>query len=523
MPEASAEVYLVTAEEMRECDARTIRAGTPGLTLMGRAGHGIVADLRRRFRPLATRQIWIVCGRGNNGGDGLVVARRLHGLGLNPRVLLTDEAGAYAGDAAVQLDRVRRRRIVLERWDRHHFRQISRLEEDDILVDAILGTGFRGPLRGEKAEIIEAMNASRASIVAVDIPSGLSADTGEVAGTAILADRTVTMAYPKRAFLFWPARGHVGDWTVVDIGIPGEVAEAVAPVARLVTEEMLARSIPRFPRTAHKGTRGKLLIAGGSPGLTGAVCMAAAGALRTGAGLVRAVVPACLNPILEAKLTEAMTFPAPETGAGTLARETARLLLGLQHDWDALVLGPGLGRHPETDRLAVEVVERWRGPLLVDADGLNALAAAGIPRIGGRRPAPVFTPHPGEMARLSGEPVARIAADPVRAAHDFATRHRVVLLLKGSPTVVAGPDGTVRVSGAGSPALATGGTGDVLSGIIGTLLAQGIDPPEAAAYGACLHGLSAEGQASGLAERDLAAGEVADGLTAVWERLGRLA
>ncbi|MBD3162220.1 MAG: NAD(P)H-hydrate dehydratase, partial [Candidatus Eisenbacteria bacterium] len=254
---------------------------------------------------------------------------------------------------------------------------------------------------------------------------------------------------------------------------------------------------------------------------TGAVCMAATGALRAGAGLVRAVVPASLNGILEAKLTEAMTIPAAETESGTLASGATDAILGIRDDWDALVLGPGFGRHPASDRLAADLVARWTGPLLVDADALNALAAVGIPRIAKRRPAPVFTPHPGEMARLTGDPIDRILEDPVHAARELAIRRRVVLLLKGTPTVIAAPDGTVRVSGAGNPALATGGTGDVLSGIIGTLLAQGVDPAEAAACGAWLHGRSAEMQAEGLAERDLTPVEVADGLTAVWGRLDR--
>ncbi|MBD3162240.1 MAG: NAD(P)H-hydrate epimerase, partial [Candidatus Eisenbacteria bacterium] len=266
--------YLVTAQEMRACDERTIRSGVPSLLLMERAGQGIVSVLQRCFRPLAARRIWIVCGRGNNGGDGLVVARRLHDLGYNPRVLLTNEPDEFGGDAGVQIAWAHRRGIVLERWDPDHFVQLDRLEEEDLLVDAILGTGFQGTIRGEKAEIVEAMNGSRASIVAVDVPSGVAADTGAVDGPAILADRTVTMAYPKRSFLFWPARGYVGEWTAVDIGIPEEVAAAVRPAARLVTARAVSRAIPGFPRTAHKGTRGKVLIAGGSPGLTGAVCMA---------------------------------------------------------------------------------------------------------------------------------------------------------------------------------------------------------------------------------------------------------
>lgn len=506
-------MYLLTAAEMRECDRRTIEErGIPGTVLMERAGVGIAWELRRRFPDLARRRIWIVCGKGNNGGDGLVLARHLHDLGLNPRVLLTDPPAEIAGDAASQIDPLRGRGLPLETIAARERSAIERLDAGDLLVDAILGTGFKGSVTESKADLIASINRSPATVVAVDIPSGLSADTGAVAGPAVRARLTVTMAFPKRSFLFWPARDHVGEWVVVDIGVPEDVAEAVRPITRLLTREDTLDRIPALPPTAHKGIRGKLLIAGGSPGLTGALCLAARGAARSGVGLVRVVIPRSLNPIVEAKLTEPMSLPAPETDAGTLGAKTRDLVLSLREGWNALVLGPGMGRHAETDRLARDLVELWQGPILVDADALNALAAEGVPAISPIRPAPVLTPHYGEMARLSGIPLPEVAAAPMEAARRFAQRHGVVVVLKGAPTIVSDPTGRVLINPTGNPCLATGGSGDVLSGIIGTFLAQGVDPWWAAGWGVYLHGLAADGLAAHAAERSIASGEVADSI-----------
>lgn len=258
---------------------------------------------------------------------------------------------------------------------------------------------------------------------------------------------------------------------------------------------------------------------GGSPGLTGAPCLAAWGAARTGAGLIRVGIPRSLNPILEAKLTEPMTFPLPETDAGTLGARAREFLLSLREGWDALVLGPGLGRHPETDRLVRDLYEGWKGPILVDADGLNALASEALPLADPMRPTPVLTPHPGEMGRLAGLPLRQVIAEPIETARQFAQRHGVVVLLKGAPTVVAEPTGGVLVNPTGNPGLATGGAGDVLSGIIGALLSQGLDPWYAAGCGAYLHGASADILARESGERSFTPGQVAEGLASALSML----
>jgi ADP-dependent NAD(P)H-hydrate dehydratase / NAD(P)H-hydrate epimerase len=513
-------MHLLTSSEMRECDRRTIEdLGVPGPVLMERAGRGIEREIRARYPHLNRRRIWIVCGRGNNGGDGLVLARLLHDAGLNPRVFLTDPAEEISGDAAVQVAPARRRGIPLEPITPAILSGFERLGCEDLLIDAILGTGFKGTLAGRKAEIVEAINRSPARVIAVDIPSGLSADSGETTGPAVRAQLTVTMGFPKVCFLFWPARACVGEWKVADIGIPEEIVASVRPVRTLLTTELVRRRIRPFEPTAHKGDRGKLLIVGGSPGLTGAPCLAAWGAGHAGAGLVRVGTPRSLNPILETKLTEAMTFPLAETDAGTVAARARDFILSLREGWDALVLGPGLGRHPETDRLVRELFEGWNGPLLIDADGLNALAVEELPLADPLRQVPVLTPHPGEMARLAGIPLWQVTADPIEAARRLAQRIGVVVLLKGAPTVISDPTGNVLVNPTGNPALATGGSGDVLSGIIGALLAQGLDPWWAAGCGAFLHGASADELTRRRSERSVSPRLVAEGLGTAWETI----
>jgi NAD(P)H-hydrate epimerase len=299
------------------------------------------------------------------------------------------------------------------------------------------------------------MNASAASKVAIDIPSGLSADRGSIGegaagGEAVRAQWTVTFAHPKAGFPFLPARALVGEVDVVDIGIPAEIRREVGMHARIPEPHELAAWLPRRGPGSHKGEWGKLLVVGGSPGLTGALALASRAALRMGAGLVRIGLPRSLNPILEEKVTEAMTIPLPEGEEGQLLSSGAERILSGFGDWNALVLGPGLGRSPEGDRLVMRLLGGWKGPILVDADGLNALAAWGpdswVPRArevrsGGEPGGAVFTPHLGEMSRLTGRPVSALAADPIGAAREWAERWGVTLVLKGAPSVISAPSG----------------------------------------------------------------------------------
>ncbi len=513
---------FVTRDQMRAMDRRTIDGGiVPGPVLMERAGRGIYLSIVRRLQDRVPGRVVVVSGKGNNGGDGFVVARLLRERGWWPRVLLTVRESDLAGDALGAAGRARSVGLLLEAAGPRELGLLSNLGPADLIVDALLGTGLSGPAAGPTLEWIRAINASPAQKVAVDIPSGLSADRGMLAGEAVRADWTVTMALPKIGILFFPARDFVGDVDVVDIGIPPEVQAEIGAAARLTDAEEARLRLPRPGSGSHKGDWGKLLIVGGSPGLTGAPTLAGQAALRTGAGLVRVGIPQSLNPILETKLTEAMTIPLPDGEEGQLLASGADRILGGFGDWDALVLGPGLGRSPEAERLVMRLLGGWKGPLLIDADGLNALAAWGpdswVPparerRAGGRRGGCVLTPHPGEMSRLTGRTIAALIEDPVATAREWAPRWGVTLVLKGAPSVIVSADGEVRINPTGNSGLATGGSGDVLSGIIGALLGQGLSGFDAAVLGCYLHGLAADLAVLDSAKRSLLPGDLPEAL-----------
>lgn len=516
---------LVDAARMREMDRRAIEeVGVPGLALMEAAGAGLVRAIVRRYPHLARRRIVVVCGKGNNGGDGLVVARRLRERGLWPRVLLTSGLAALSPEARVNAERARRVGLGLEPGDPAH--SLERLGPDDLLIDALLGTGLAGAARDDSAAWIEAINRSAATVYAVDIPSGLSADHGALLGPAVAAQATGCLAHAKVGAAFPPASRFWGEVEVIEIGIPDSVTAGVGPLAVLADSGAMQGLLPRPEGTTHKGDWGKLVLVGGSPGTIGAVVLAASAALRAGVGLLRVALPGSQSGALSAHLTEAMTIPLPEGEDGQpLSRGAERILSGFG-DWDALAVGPGLGRTPEAERLVLKLLGKWRGPMVIDADGLNALAAWGpdswVPRArevraGGETGGLVLTPHLGEMSRLSGLPMAQLREDPIGQARAWAGRWGVTLLLKGAPTVIAAPDGQVTVNSTGNSGLSTGGSGDVLTGLIGALLAQGLRGPAAATLGAYLHGLAADlavdpGAARIAAQRSLLPRDVVEAL-----------
>lgn len=498
---------LVTALQMRECDRRTIAGEglpgpTPGRVLMERAGWGIFAALRQHFAHLGQRRILILGGPGNNGGDGLVVARHLRALGLSPQVILLAEPAALSPDAREQVDAYRREGGVLQvAADEAALggalaRALRTLgSHAPLLVDALLGTGARGAPRGVIAAGVSVLNSLRdelgAEILAVDLPTGVDADTGEVPGEAVEADVTVTLGFLKTGFLFQPARAHLGRIRVVDIGIPWTVQEDVGLPRNLMTAEEAQLLVPHRAPDAHKGLVGRILIVGGSPGLGGAPAMAGWAALRIGAGLVTVALPTSLNPALEAKLTEVMTLPCPETASGGLALAAEGTILQRALRADVLALGPGLGRDPESLRLVRHLVGRFPGPVVIDADGLWALTGESWARHA-EGPAPILTPHPGEMARLTGVDASAWVTRRVEVAEAYARERGCILVLKGAPTIVADPVGEIWVNPTGNAGLATGGSGDVLTGVIAGLLGQGLRPLDAARMAVFLHGYAAD-------------------------------
>jgi ADP-dependent NAD(P)H-hydrate dehydratase / NAD(P)H-hydrate epimerase len=486
---------LPDAEQQRATDAWAIGdRGIASLELMERAGVGLAEAVRER---VPEGRVVVVAGKGNNGGDGLVVARLLRDWGREVDVLMLAPGAELSGDARVNFDRLPEPRA-------------RPLEPGAVagaaaIVDAILGTGFSGEPREPARSAITAINdaAGDAVVFACDVPSGVDASTGEVADDAVRADATVTFHAAKPGLWISPGKAHAGEVTVIDIGIPE--GAPVTPAVGLIEPSVL----DGVPHRAHDSTKfaaGAVLVCGGSTGLTGAPCMAAEAAMRAGAGYVTALVPASLNLVFEQRLLEVMSVALPDR-EGALRPSAADAVLERAGRAGALVLGPGLGRAPGTVKLARRLAARVPIPLLLDADGLNAHAGR-LEALADREAATVLTPHGGELARLLESDGAEVAAHRLRCVRAAASRSGAVVLLKGDDTIVATPDGRAAVSRGGAPALATAGTGDVLSGVIGAYLSKGMDPWHAACAGAFVHARAGRLAASTIGTEGVIAGDV---------------
>jgi NAD(P)H-hydrate epimerase len=503
---------IVTAEQMAALDRRTIEElGVAGVVLMEVAGRAVVEAMESRFCGVGGRSVLVLCGKGNNGGDGFVVARHLLSRGADVVSCLLGRVADLRVDALINARILERLGGVIEELpgEGDLARLDERLARAEVIVDALFGTGLRRPAGGRLAGAIERMNRAGKPVVAVDIPSGLFADSGVIPGPAIRAELTVTFGLPKLVHYTYPAAACCGEVVVADIGIPARFVEEAGIGTELLTAGCLARL--RAPRAAdaHKGRFGHLLIVAGSPGKTGAAALAGEAAVRLGAGLVTVAVPRSLNAVLEVKLTEAMSLPLPETARGGLAEEAYEAIVEFLQRASALALGPGLGGDPETVALVRRLVAERTRPTVVDADGLNALAGDLGPLRGPADAPPlVLTPHPGEMSRLTGKPTATIQADRLACARELATAHGVHVVLKGAGTIVAEPDGRVFLNPTGNASLASGGTGDVLTGMIGALLAQGFPPGEAACAAVYLHGAAADVLVRERPEWHVAAGDL---------------
>jgi NAD(P)H-hydrate epimerase len=508
---------LVGAASMRARDRHTIEALHVGDELLMESAGRAVAEVALAERARAgAGDVLVVCGGGNNGGDGLVAARHLAALGVPVRVALVADPRRLAGAAAANLERARLAGLAVATAP-------PRPAGAAVVVDALLGTGLARLVEGAPAAAIRRMRAARprARVVAVDLPSGLDADTGQVHGTAVEADVTVTIGLPKLGLALEPGRSLAGRVLVARIGIADEAPDAPAE-AGLWTAAAAAARLPARPRAGHKGSFGHVLVVAGGRGKTGAAALAAEGAARAGAGLVTIACPAGLNEILEVKCTEAMTAPMPDTAAGSFAGAALEPLLALADERDVVVLGPDLAA-------------RVARPLVLDADGLFAFTAgAGGPgralaALAARRAATILTPHPGEAARLLGTSAAEVNGDRPAAARRIARASGAVVLLKGAATVVASPGGRTTVNPTGGPVLGSGGTGDVLAGLVGGLLAPygvraGEDGAhEAAALGAWIHGFAADRLAARRGSAGVLAGELARELPEAMEALRRTA
>jgi NAD(P)H-hydrate epimerase len=492
-------MFLVTASQMQDIDRQTIESfGIPGLVLMENAGRGAVDFLLKRFKDIKTKKIAVVAGRGNNGGDGFVIARYLMEKGMIVNTFLLSSKKKVAGDAKVNMELAQklcdrsRTCSIFEIPDADTFKkQKSRILHHDLFIDAILGTGLNSDVRGVFKDAIELINSARQPVFSIDIPSGLHSDTGQPLGIAVKANATATFAFAKTGQLLYPGHSYTGDLNVIDIGIPNFIVQEKNIKLSLIEKKDIAACFKPRDTQSHKGSFGHLLVIAGSTGKTGAASLCANAAMRCGTGLVTLGVAKSLNERIEPQVIEPMTHPLPEKEKGVLSDhcfdEIQTLLKGKQ----ALALGPGIGIRRNTKKLVHKLIEKSAVPIIIDADAINCIAEK--PEVLLRKNVPaILTPHPGEMARLCDMTTLDIQADRIGIASQFSKKFNTIVVLKGAQTVVSFPDGRSSICPTGNPGMASGGMGDVLTGMIAGFCAQGFSPEKASLAGVYIHGLSAD-------------------------------
>jgi hydroxyethylthiazole kinase-like uncharacterized protein yjeF len=501
---------ILTSAEMKDIDRKAIEElGIPGVVLMENAGLRIVRALKARFPDVSGETVVVVAGKGNNGGDGFVVARHLFNSGARPEVILLASKDEVRGDAAINLAVALKMGIpVAEVRSAAEWKKVRvAVFHASVVVDAIFGTGLVKPLDGLYAAAVGDINRSAAFKLAVDIPSGLSSDTFEVIGPCVKADLTVTLAAPKVAHIFPPAADSVGELVVAPIGIPSVLFEDPGLRLELVEEATVRPFFLKRKKDTHKGSYGHVLVVAGSLGKSGAAALAGRAALRTGAGLVTVATAAGVLPSVARTMAELMTEPLPETPERTIAASALPRAVELLRGKNAVLVGPGLTTHPSTAEFVSGFLPKIKVPVVIDADGLNIVAARlDVLR---RLAAPaVLTPHPGEFARLVGRTSEEVLRHRLELVPEFAAKHGLTVVLKGYRTLIAAPDGRVFVNPTGNPGMATGGTGDVLGGMIASELGQEKDILGAVLSAVYAHGLAGDIAAERLGEKSLVAGDI---------------
>ena len=506
-------MIVTTSQEMRELDRLTIQKyGVPSLALMERAGEGVARALLDCFGRVARGGVLVVAGKGNNGGDGLVIARHLKKKRIPCEVVLLARKEELSHDAAQNLRAYLKAKGKVFEVTTDSFTLLNeRLKGKRLLVDAILGTGLKDEVRGLYAAAIAMINASGLPVVAVDVPSGLDTDLGRPLGTAIQAEMTVTLGYPKLGQVIYPGLSYVGELVVADIGIHPKAVEEAHLQTELLEKEDIRWLVPVREPDTHKGTYGHLLVMAGSRGKTGAAILACRAAMRVGTGLVTLAAPRSLNDIFASSLVEVMTEPLKDNSEEQLEPLNDQGWHRLLDKKNALLFGPGIGLK-DAGRSTLRWLLRNLGlPWVIDADGLNNLAAE-VERLRSAKTPPVLTPHPGEMARLIGSDTAAVNQDRVGTARSFARDYRCHVVLKGARTVIATLEGEVFINPTGNPGMASGGMGDVLAGILAGLLAQGFRVEDALRLGVFLHGFVGDQVARAKGEIGMIASDVIESL-----------
>jgi NAD(P)H-hydrate epimerase len=526
---------------------------------MERAGLAVVEKINELFFPEQRtknkehrqekeyKKIIILAGGGNNGGDGFVIARILHNQGRDVEVFMTSMPGRLTGDAKINYDAAKKFGVKIEPIRKFAARHSSLRKRDCLIVDAILGTGLSKDVREPLSSLIKKINRMSLPVVSVDIPSGISSDTGRVMGCAVKAGYTVTFGLPKRGHLLYPGAEYSGRLFIEDIGFPGPLIESEKIKVNLTEREEMISLLPERPEYSHKGTYGHVLLVAGSKGKTGAALMAARACLKSGAGLVTIGIPESLVNTFQARVTEEMILPLPDKGNGTLSSESADAILGfINKRANVLAVGPGLSSDDEISKLLCRLITESKVPIVIDADGLNALAGkTGILKKG--RVPVILTPHVGEMARLlrqnkehrtkikeqraprmasqrgrqsTDEIREAIEDDRINTALEFAEKKKTYLVLKGVPTVTAAPDGNAFVNSTGNPGMATAGTGDVLTGMISAFLAQKLSPKDASVLGVYLHGFVGDIVAEKRGGRSMTASDIINAIPSAFKTPG---
>lgn len=504
---------------MRELERKTIADyKISGETLMDRAGLGVArfVDYLFHARDFAGRSVRLIAGRGNNGGDIFAAARYLHQLEYDVDILLAGSLQDVRGDALTHLSKLKSKHVPVDAlptpqdWEKAiALTQSARSTDAPVIVDGVLGTGLQGPARGPASGAIRFINAQAGMslVVAVDVPSGLDSDTGCALGDAVMADYTLTMGLPKRGLVEPCAADYVGRLEVVRIGIPDDLADQIESDLELITSYDLHPLFPRRARAAHKGAFGHLLIVGGAAGFSGAIALAARAALRSGVGLVTVAAPHSIVPIVAGLVPEAMVHGVAETNIGSLTSGMWPLWRDRLGAFSAILAGPGMTRHAETGALVRMILAETKAPLALDADALNVFEGQ-IGELAKRNCPLVITPHPGEMARLLGRDTAEVQAHRFETVREAAARSRAVAILKGAGTLVAEAGQPLAINMTGNPGMASGGMGDVLAGLLGGLLAQGLKPFDAARAAVFLHGRAGDHAADEKSEPGIIAGDL---------------
>ncbi len=502
---------VLSPQRMAQYDKYAIETwGIPSAVLMENAGRNTYRLMKERYLD-DRKRIVIVCGRGNNGGDGFVVGRYALIDGHPVRVLLVGHRSDLKGDAALNMNLYASLSgEIVELTDGSENFEII-LKHADIIVDAIFGTGLSKPVGGMEKIIIDAVNASGKPVISVDIPSGIDGNTGNVLGSAVRAQHTFTYAYPKLGQIMGPGAKHSGRLTVIDISVPSFVEGKAGYDAEVTDGEMLRGFLKAREGSSHKGSFGHAVVIAGSPGKTGAAHMASLAALKIGAGLVTLIIPETLNPILEVKTTEVMTYPVRDDGRGFFIPESFDDIASFVHDKDVIIMGPGLSQNDGVTKLVRKMYAEIDKPFVIDADGINAFQGFTDILKNTERQA-VLTPHPGELARLIGKTPGEVNADRIAIARTLASEWGINILLKGAASVLAASDGGIFLNPTGNPSLAKGGSGDILTGFVGGLASQGYKLVESTLLGAYLHGYMADTWVEDNSDMDLLALDLIIGL-----------